>query len=462
MGCSDECNCDAIMENMAKEIEILKRNNSSNRVVVVGAGVVSPIGNDIKNFKESLFLGKTGIESLSYFNDFEDFEDEKSPVKIAGIVKDFSLDDLITDEIISQKDIKRIPKFTQFGLKAVYQAMKEKDKLLSSLNQYKCGVIMGTGAGGQFEGEQQTLRISQKGISKASPMTIPMRMPNSLSGRIAQSYNIRGANMVISTACSSSANAIGESYLKIKNNELDMVITGGAEAPITPTCIGGFYRIGALSKGDSYDSCCPFSKERDGFIMGEGAGALVLTSLDNAIKYGYENDILAEIIGYGTTNDAIHETAPDEQGKSASIALKDSFFNTEFYDDIVQGKGVFVNAHGTSTPLNDKIETKIIKNVFGIFAKDIPVVSTKSMTGHLIGATSAIELIASICCINENIIHPTINYKTKDPECDLDYVTTGARDYNSLSNQLDLKYAISNSFGFGGHNACLAIKKYEP
>jgi 3-oxoacyl-[acyl-carrier-protein] synthase II len=406
----------------------------SNRVVITGEGSISPLGVSSKDLWNNLIHGKSGIKLI------ENFDTENFNVKIAGEITDF---DPLT--FFEHKESRKLDRYTMFAMIAANQAIKS-----SGLDSSNVGVILGTGVGGMNTLEEEQSKLLKKGQRGVSPHFIPKMIPNIAGGQIAIKHGFHGPNFSLSTACSSASDAIGMAYRLIQSNQIHAMVCGGAEGGITPLTLSGFSNMKALSKNNEnpQNACKPFDKNRDGFIMSEGSAMLILESLDSAQKRGA--NILAEIIGYGITNDAYHITQPHNEGVGATsainLALKDGGINK---DEVS-----YINAHGTSTYYNDMIETKAIKQVFGgDIAKNLLVSSTKSMTGHMLGATGAIEAITCIYAMNNGIIPPTINYETPDPECDLNYVP-------NKSIESDLNITISNSFGFGGHNSVLALKKF--
>jgi|TARA_B110001454_G_scaffold40164_1_gene39496 3-oxoacyl-[acyl-carrier-protein] synthase II len=406
----------------------------SNRVVITGEGSISPLGVSSKDLWNNLIHGKSGIKLI------ENFDTENFNVKIAGEITDF---DPLT--FFEHKESRKLDRYTMFAMIAANQAIKS-----SGLDSSNVGVILGTGVGGMNTLEEEQSKLLKKGQRGVSPHFIPKMIPNIAGGQIAIKHGFHGPNFSLSSACSSASDAIGMAYRLIQSNQIHAMVCGGAEGGITPLTLSGFSNMKALSKNNEnpQNACKPFDKNRDGFIMSEGSAMLILESLDSAQKRGA--NILAEIIGYGITNDAYHITQPHNEGVGATsainLALKDGGINK---DEVS-----YINAHGTSTYYNDMIETKAIKQVFGRdIAKNLLVSSTKSMTGHMLGATGAIEAITCIYAMNNGIIPPTINYETPDPECDLNYVP-------NKSIESDLNITISNSFGFGGHNSVLALKKF--
>ncbi len=409
------------------------------RTVITGLGILTSIGNNKKTFWENLVNGKSGIGLITRF-DTSDFSS-----KIAGEIKDF---DPLT--YIERKDAKRMDLFCQYGIACALQAVEDSGLEMQKVDLEKTGAIVASGIGGLTTWENQHNRLLNKGPSRVSPFFIPSMIVNTTAGSIAIRFGIKGPNFSVSSACASAGHAIGEAYLNIKSGNADVMLTGGSEATITPLALAGFCVMRALStRNDEPEKASrPFDKERDGFIMSEGAGIIVLEELEHAKARGAH--VYCELVGYGASDDAFHITAPDENGKGAELSMKSAIEDARFNLDEVD----YINAHGTSTPLNDKIETKAIKSLFKDHAKNIPISSNKSMFGHMLGASSVSELIATILTIKNNVIPPTINYEFPDAECDLDYVPNQAR-------EKPINTAISNSFGFGGHNVTLAVKRFD-
>jgi 3-oxoacyl-[acyl-carrier-protein] synthase II len=409
------------------------------RVVVTGMGVVSPVGKSVKEFWEALLSAKNGIKLIDRF-DVSQF-----PTKIAGLIDDFH-----PEERIDPKELKRMDLVTQYALYATYEAILDAGLSEGKFDPYRAGVIFSSGIGGIKTLEEEVIKLKEQGPRRVSPFLVPMMIVDITPGHIAMRYGFKGPNYSVVSACASSAHAIGDAYRLIKYGDADIVIAGGAEAPITPIGLAGFCSMRALStRNDEPEKASrPFDKERDGFVMAEGAGAVVLEELEHAVKRGAK--IYAEVVGYGATADAYHITAPHPEGEGAvnsmRLAIEEAGISTEEVS--------YINAHGTSTQLNDAAETKAIKKLFGEYAYKIPVSSTKSMTGHLLGAAGAVEFIATVMSVYTDKVHPTRNYEFPDPECDLDYVPGTYR-------ELTVNYALSNSFGFGGHNASLLVKKYS-
>ncbi|MCK9443296.1 MAG: beta-ketoacyl-ACP synthase II [Tissierellaceae bacterium] len=409
------------------------------RVVITGVGPVSPIGIGKKVFWDSLMTGKSGVGQITRF-DPVDFD-----TKIAAEVKDFD-----PAQYIDKKEARRMDRFTQFAIAGTKLALEDGEVNLDTINLDKVGVIIGVGIGGMETMETEFTKLRDRGPSRVSPLFIPMMISNMAPGQVSMTFGFRGPTMTVTTACASSTNAVGEAYRMIKYGNIEMCVAGGADASITPISVAGFCSMKALStrNEEPEKASRPFDKERDGFIMGEGAGILILEELDHALARGAH--IYGEIVGYGSTSDAFHITQPDPEAKGATrameLALKEG--NAD-YDKVD-----YINAHGTSTYFNDKFESLAIEKLFGDHAKDINISSTKSMTGHLLGAAGGIEAIATALAIKEGMIPPTINYEFPDGECQLNYTPNKA-----VKREID--YALSNSLGFGGHNATILFKKYR-
>ncbi len=408
------------------------------RVVVTGLGLVIPTGIGVKTAWENICHGRSGIGPLTRFdpNGFE--------TKIAGEVKGFNPEDYI-----EKKEIKKMDLFIQYALAATKEAIEDAELKITPENSERIGVIVGTGLGGLPTIEKYHKILLEKGPGRISPFFIPMLIANLASGQIAIQFGIKGPNICVVTACATGAHCIGDAFRAILYGDADVIIAGGTEANITPLTIGGFNAMKALStRNDEPEKACrPFEKNRDGFVVAEGAGVLILEELGFAMRRNAK--IYAELIGYGYTGDAYHITAPPPDGDGAArcmlMAIRDAGLEPEEVE--------YINAHGTSTPLNDVTETIAIKRVFGEYAKKIPISATKSMTGHLLGAAGSTEAIFTVLSIRDGILPPTINYEEPDPECDLDYVPNVAR-------KKDVNIAISNAFGFGGTNATLVFKKF--
>lgn len=409
----------------------------SKRVVVTGMGVITPIGNDVKSFWNGLVSGKNGIGQITKF-DTADYK-----VKIAAEVKDFHPADYMEKPMIHKTDL-----FCQYALAAASQAMEDSG-IGGKIAPERLGVYVGSGVGGISTFVEECTKLNTKGPRRVSPFFIPKLIANIAVGNIAIAHNAKGPSLCIVTACSTSSNAIGEAYRAIQNDSADAIITGGAEACITGIGIAGFTNCMALCEtNDLENSSMPFDKRRSGFVMGEGGAALILEEYEHAVSRGAK--IYGEILGYGNTNDAYHMTAPQPEAEGITNAIKQAVSEAGIPSDAK----LYINAHGTSTPLNDKTETLAFKKSLGEQAHTALISSTKSMTGHMLGATGAVEAIASILALKNGIVPPTIGYKEPDPDCDLDYVPNKAR-------HADIDYAISTSLGFGGHNACLVFGKAE-
>lgn len=408
------------------------------RVVVTGIGVVSPIGIGKEEYWKSLREGKSGIDTITAF-DTEEFTS-----KIAGEVKDF-----VPENYMTKKEARRMDRFCQFAVAASKLAVEDSEINLEKINMNRFGVSIGSGIGGIDTMEREHRKLVEKGPGRVSPLLIPMMIINMAPGYVAMNFGAKGPNASIVTACASSTNAIGEAFKIIQRGDADLMFAGGAEASITPLGIAGFCTMKALStrNDDPKTASRPFDENRDGFVMGEGSGMLILEELEHAIKRNAK--IYAEVAGFGSTADAYHITSPAPGGEGGARAMMAAIED----GGITPGDVGYVNAHGTSTPYNDKFETMAIKSVFKDNAKDIFVSSTKSMTGHLLGASGSVEAIAVIMAFNENYIHGTMNIEKVDPELDLNYLPN-----EGIEAKID--YAISNSLGFGGHNATILLKRY--
>ena len=412
------------------------------RVVITGMGVISPVGNNINDFWSSLAEGRCGIDHIKGFEDYE------LPISVAGQVKNFSPE----ENGLERNDIRRNDLYCQFALAAAYQAMQQSGlKSGENIDADRLGVYIGSGIGGMNTFVTETTKLIQEGVNRISPLFVPMMIGNIAAGNVAIKYNAQGVCLPVVTACATGTHAAGEAYRAIKHGYADAIIAGGAEASIHPLAIGGFANSKALSRStDPNNASIPFSANRNGFVMGEGAGVLVFESLESAQKRGAK--IYAEVVGYGNSCDAHHVTAPSPDGVPASRAIKQSLAEAGFD---AEKDLLYINAHGTSTPLNDKSETAAIKLAMGEEAAHKALISsTKSMTGHMLGATGAVELIACVLALYNGVVPPTIGLNEPDPECDLDYVPNVAR-------KADVTIAISNSLGFGGHNSCVALRKWN-
>lgn len=405
------------------------------RVVVTGLGVVHSLGTDLKTFWNAVKEGKNGIKTVTKF-DTTDYS-----TKVGAQIDDFE-----PTLCIDKKEVKRMDLFTQYAIFAAHEAVNMSGIDFSTMDPYRAGVIIGSGVGGIETLENNCRALFEKGPKRVSPFFVPMMIANMASGQVAIKFGVKGHNACVVTACATANHSIGDAMRVIQNGYADVMISGGAEASITPLGYAGFCAMRAMTENDDPQTACrPFDKNRDGFIMGEGSGILILEEYEHAVNRGA--NILAEIVGYGSTCDAFHITAPDPEGdagvKCLKLALEDA--------GITPDKVGYVNAHGTSTPLNDPLESRSIKKIFG---PDIAVSATKSMTGHLLGAAGGIEAIISIMALRDSFLPPTINLNDPDPDCDLDYVPNKGRNK-------EIEYALSNALGFGGHNGALIFKKFK-
>ena len=409
------------------------------RVVVTGVGVVTPIGSDKDEFWNNLSSGKNGISAVESFNV------SQYPCRIAGEIKNFD-----PTLFMEKREAKKVDRYTQLGVAAALQAWHDAGLENTELNKDDIGVLVGSGIGGIQTIEQQLKILFEKGPRRVSPFLVPALIANMASGYISMLLKLHGPNSTVVTACATSTHAIGDAWHIIRRGDAEIMLAGGAEAAISHIAFSGFCAARALSTRNDHPEKAsrPFDQERDGFVMGEGAGVVVLETLDHALAR--DAFIYGEVVGYGMSGDAYHMTAPDPEGRGAFLSMQRALKSAVVQTDEVD----YINAHGTSTEYNDKIETMAIKKLFGEHAYKLVVSSTKSMTGHLLGAAGAIEIIATFLSMQNQLIHPTINYEYPDPECDLDYVPNKAR-----KGKIDL--ALSNSFGFGGTNASLIIKKYQ-
>jgi len=408
------------------------------RVVITGIGVVTSLGTGLQEFWDAIVSGKSGVKPLTLV------DINRLEVKIGAEISNFD-----PGQYLDKKELRRTDRFVQFAVAASKMAVADAGLEINTHNASEIGVIIGSGIGGIKTFEEQAVICHEKGPSRVSPFFIPMIIPDMSAGYVSIVTGAKGLNHTVVSACASSSHALGAAYRSIQYGDATAVIAGGAEAPITNLAIGGFTSSGALSKNntDPQGASRPFDLTRDGFVMGEGAGILILEELEHAQKRGAH--IYAEMVGYAETGDAYHITLPDPEGDGATRAITKVLKDAGISADQVG----YINAHGTSTEPNDRLETLAIKRVFGELVRRIPVSSTKSMTGHLLGAAGAVEAIICAQTLKEGIIPATINYQTPDPQCDLDYVPNQAR-------KVQVEYALSNSLGFGGHNISLAFKKY--
>jgi 3-oxoacyl-[acyl-carrier-protein] synthase II len=411
----------------------------SSRVVITGLGAICPVGNDVPSIWDSLVSGRSGIASITLF-DASGFE-----TRIAGEVKDFD-----PKQFIDAKEARRMDRFVHLATVATLQATESAGLEINSANRDRTGVIIGSGIGGIGTLSDQIRVLNERGPGRVSPFLVPMMIADIASGQISILTGARGPNFCVTSACSSGADAVGTAAETIRRGDADVMIAGGAEAPVTPIGVAGFMAMKALStrNEDPEAASRPFDAARDGFVIGEGAAVLILESLEHATSRGAS--VLAEITAYAGTGDAHHITAPDPEGEGARNVMEAAMKKAGISPSQVD----YLNAHGTSTPLNDKIETAAIKKAFGAAANGVAISSTKSMTGHLLGAAGALEALVCVKAIQEGICPPTINYQNPDPECDLDYVPNQAR-----IKRIDV--AMSNAFGFGGHNVCLILIRFQ-
>ncbi|MBU9713259.1 beta-ketoacyl-ACP synthase II [Evansella tamaricis] len=408
------------------------------RVVVTGIGAVTPLGNDAETTWNRLINGESGIDKL------KKYEAGTFPTEVAGEATEFD-----PTVFIDPKDVRKMDRFTQFAVASALMAVKDANLEISDKNAHRIGVWIGSGIGGMETFETQFRNYEKRGHRRVSPFFVPMMIPDMASGQVSITLGAKGVNSCTVTACASGANSIGDAFKVIQRGDADVMVTGGAEAPITEMAFAGFSSAKALSTNpDPTKASRPFDKNRDGFVMGEGSGIIILESLESAVARGAT--IYAEIVGYGATGDAYHVTAPAPAGEGAVRAMRESLKDAGLSPEDV----TYMNAHGTSTEYNDKYETLAAKTVFGEHAQKLAISSTKSMTGHLLGAAGAVEAIFSVKAIQEGIIPPTMNLETPDPECDLDYVPNKAR-------HQEVNVVMSNSLGFGGHNVALIFKKFQ-
>ncbi len=409
------------------------------RVVITGMGTINPLGKSVNEFWDNIIANKLGFSFIDQF-DASEFD-----VKIVGAVKDFD-----PTEYIEKKEAKRMERFTQFAVASSKQAMVDAGSDLKDLDPFRVGVIIGCGIGGLELTQNEHKKYLEKGPNRISVFYVPTMIGNMAAGQVSMATGFKGANFSTVTACASATHAIGEAFRKVKDGYLDACLCGGTESCITEFALGGFNNMKALSKATELDKAStPFDADRQGFVLGEGCGMLVIEELEHAKARGAH--IYAEIVGYGATGDAYHITSPSPTGEAAAMAMKLAFEEGGLKAEDID----YINAHGTSTDLNDKYETSAIKIALGEEqAKKVVINSTKSMTGHLLGAAGAVEAIVTALSIENGIVHKTTGYKTPDPECDLDYCVDKNR-------EVKIKGALSNSLGFGGHNATICLKRYE-
>lgn len=437
-----DCHALGSINRLLDELYIIDKGDAimmeKRRVVVTGIGAVTPLGNDAGTTWNNILEGVSGIGPVTRLN-ADDF-----PAKVAAEVKEFNV-----ENFIDRKDARKMDRFTHYAVAASLMAVKDSELEITDENAPRVGVWIGSGIGGMETFEQQHETFMNRGYRRVSPFFVPMMIPDMATGQVSITLGARGFNSCTVTACATGTNSIGDAFKVIQRGDADVMVTGGAEAPITKMSFAGFCANTALSTNqDPQKASRPFDKNRDGFVMGEGAGIVVLEDLEHALARGAK--IYAEIVGYGATGDAYHITAPAPEGEGGARAMKMALDDAGLAPEEVG----YINAHGTSTEYNDKYETMAIKSVFGEHAYKLSVSSTKSMTGHLLGAAGGIEAIFTILALKEGVLPPTINLETPDPECDLDYVPNTAR-------KQQVNAAISNSLGFGGHNATIAFRKYE-
>ncbi|PFG07050.1 beta-ketoacyl-ACP synthase II [Bacillus sp. es.034] len=409
------------------------------RVVVTGLGSVTPLGNDVESAWSNILAGKTGVGPLTRLNA------DEYPAKVAAELKDFNIEEFG----VERKEARKMDRFTHYAIAASLMAVKDSKLDITDENAHRVGVWIGSGIGGMETFEQQYETFQKRGYRRVSPFFVPMIIPDMAAGQVSIMLGAKGFNSCTVTACATGTNSIGDAFKVIQRGDADVMVSGGAEAPITKMSVAGFCANTALSTNpDPEKASRPFDSNRDGFVMGEGAGIVVLEELEHALKRGAT--IYAEIVGYGCTGDAYHITAPAPAGEGGAramkMALEDGGIRPEEMD--------YINAHGTSTPYNDKYETMAVKEVFGDHAYKLAMSSTKSMTGHLLGAAGGVEAIFTVLAMKDSVLPPTINIETPDPDCDLDYVANEAR-------KQEVNVAMSNSLGFGGHNATIVFKKYQ-
>jgi len=413
--------------------------NQKRHVVITGLGALTPLGNGVPAYWRGLLEGRSGIAPIKAF------DTAKFDVHFGGEVKDFD-----PTRWIDEKEAKRMDRFTQLAVAASDEAVRDAGISWDRCDRGRCGAIIGSGIGGLKELEDQHLRYMNRGPTRISPFFVPKMMMNAAAGHIAIRHGLGGVNFATVSACASSNHAMGMAFRTIQYGDADLMLTGGTEAALTVLGLGGFACMKALStRNDTPEKAArPFDKNRDGFVLSEGAGVLVFEQLEHALNRGAH--IYAEVLGMGNSDDAYHITAPEPDGSAGALAIQQAIQDAGLRPEEIS----YINAHGTSTPLNDKTETLAIKKAFGDSAKKIPISSSKSMIGHLLGAAAAVELIACVLTLRDQVIHPTINYETPDPECDLDYTPNEKRAH-------PVKNAISNSLGFGGHNSALIVGKFE-
>ena len=409
------------------------------RVVITGMGSITPVGNDTASLWQSLLDSKVGITPI------DAFDASRYKVRLAAQIRDFD-----PTSHMDRKEARRMDRFCHFAVVSAKEAVTQSGLAMDNEDPYRVGCIYGTGIGGLWTIEEQFDILHKFGPERISPLFVPMMIGNMAAGTLSMRYGTKGVSQSVTTACASGTSAIGEAFLAVRSGRLDVCLCGGTESPITPISVAGFMNMKALcTSQDPLRASIPFDAERSGFVMGEGAATLVIESIDHAVARGAA--ILGEVCGYGATSDAYHVTSPDPQGEAAAMSMALAVADARLHLEQVD----YINAHGTSTELNDKYETLAIRRCFGNHADKLAISSTKSVTGHLLGAAGAVEAIATVLALSEGMLPPTAGYKVPDPECDLDYVVEGPR-------KGDYKIALSNSLGFGGHNGTLCLKRFEP
>ncbi len=407
------------------------------RIVITGLGTVTPIGNNVPDFEEGLFTGRNGIAPITHFDTTE------HSVSLAGELKDFD-----PTTVVDPKDIRKMDQVTVYAMVAAAEALAH-SRLMETADPNRVGVIVGTGVGGMKTFEEQYSRMLKGGPRRISPFFVPMLIPDITAGHISIRHGLKGPNHCVVSACATASTAIGDAYRMLQYGDADAILAGGTEASIIDSAVAGFANMRALTRNtDPETACRPFDANRDGFVMGEGAGILVMEELEHARKRGAE--IMGEVVGYGATADAYHLTSPAPGHEGAVRAIRIAMQDAQIEPEQVG----YINAHGTSTPANDSNESQAVKTVFGPHAYDLIMSSTKSMTGHQLGAAGAVEAIACIKALQRQEIPPTINLETPDPECDLNYSPKSATKHS-------FEYALSNTFGFGGHNAVILMKRFN-
>ncbi len=412
---------------------------TKSRVVITGLGVITPVGHDVDTYWNALLSGTSGAAPITKF------DTAGQSVTFGAEVKGFN-----PDLHIDPKESKRMDPFAQYAVAAAKQAVRDSGIDFSKCDRFRCGSIIASGIGGITELQDQHRRFMEKGPGRTSPFFVPKMMLNAASGQIAITFKLGGPNWGVASACASANHAMGTSLRTIQYGDADVMLTGGSEAALTYLSISGFANMGALSSRNDAPTKAsrPFDKNRDGFVLGEGAAILVFEKLEHA--KARDAKIYAEVLGIGNSDDAYHITAPDPDGEGGAYAMRQALKDSGLRPEQVS----YINAHGTSTPLNDKIETAAIKRTFGDAARKIPINSTKSMIGHLLGAAAGVEMVATVLSIRDKVVHPTINYETPDPECDLDCVP-------NVKRPLEIEYAMSNSLGFGGHNSTIVVGRFR-